>query len=153
MVKDAEAHAEEDEQPQGRDRGPQQTATRWSTPPSRRSPSWATRSPADVKSQADAAIDEAKTALEGTDIEAIKAATEKLQQAGYKLAEVVYSCSRTRPRAGAGARARHLLANDDTIEADYEVVDDDKEGQVIMPAEPNRLPPSAVRPMRPKGTR
>ena len=37
-----------------------------------------------------AAIAEAKTALEGTDIDAIKAATEKLQQASYKLAEVAY---------------------------------------------------------------
>ena len=33
----------------------------------------------------------AKTALEGTDVEAIKSAMEALQQASYKLAEVAYS--------------------------------------------------------------
>ena len=48
------------------------------------------------------AISEAKTALSGTDIEAIKAATEKLQQAGYKLAEVVYSSQ----QGAAGADAQ-----------------------------------------------
>lgn len=33
----------------------------------------------------------ARTALEGTDLEAIKSAMEALQQASYKLAEVAYS--------------------------------------------------------------
>ncbi|WP_165047345.1 MULTISPECIES: molecular chaperone DnaK [unclassified Adlercreutzia] len=84
--------------------------------------------PADAKSQAEAAIAEAKTALEGTDVEPIKAATEKLQQAGYKLAEVVYSTQGADAAAGAGAPgAGAAAANDDTIEADYEVVDDDNE--------------------------
>ena len=40
-----------------------------------------------------------------TDIEAIKAATEKLQQAGYKLAEVVYSQNGGAPAAAAAAAA------------------------------------------------
>ncbi|WP_172136522.1 molecular chaperone DnaK [Adlercreutzia sp. ZJ473] len=84
--------------------------------------------PADAKSQAEAAIAEAKTALEGTDVEPIKAATEKLQQAGYKLAEVVYSTQGADAAAGAGAPgAGAAAASDDTIEADYEVVDDDNE--------------------------
>ncbi len=81
--------------------------------------------PADAKSQAEAAIAETKTALEGTDVEAIKAATEKIQQAGYKLAEVVYSTQGApegQPGAQPGAQA---AGADDTIEADYEVVDDD----------------------------
>ena len=85
--------------------------------------------PADAKAQAEAAIAEAKTALEGTDIDAIKAATEKIQQAGYKLAEVVYStegAAAGAPGAGAQPGAQNA-ASDDTIEADYEVVDDDNE--------------------------
>lgn len=73
---------------------------------------------------------EAKSALEGNDIEAIKAAVEKLQQAGYKLAEVVYSQNGGDPAAAAaaaaGAQGGAAPADDDTIEADYEVVDDDK---------------------------
>ena len=44
-----------------------------------------------MKAAAEEAIAEAKTALEGSDMDAIKAATEKMQQAGYKLVEVVYS--------------------------------------------------------------
>ena len=85
--------------------------------------------PADAKSLAEEAIAEAKTALEGTDIEAIKAATEKIQQAGYKLAEVVYSTEGAPAGApGAGAQPGAQAAGaDDTIEADYEVVDDDNE--------------------------
>ncbi|WP_160213565.1 molecular chaperone DnaK [Adlercreutzia aquisgranensis] len=85
------------------------------------------KAPSDVKSQAEAAIAAAKSALEGTDVEAIKAATEQMQQAGYKLAEVVYSTE------GAGAASAAATAEstpaDDTIEADYEVVDDENEGK------------------------
>ncbi len=86
--------------------------------------------PADVKSQAEAAVSEARTALEGSDIEAIKAATEKLQQAGYKLAEVVYSTEGAAGAAGAGAAGAagaQAAADDGPIEADYEVVDDNEE--------------------------
>ena len=52
-----------------------------------------------------------------------------MQQAGYKLAEVVYSTEGA--AAGAGAAAAETAPADDTIEADYEVVDDDnaKEGK------------------------
>ncbi len=81
--------------------------------------------PADSKSAAEEAINEAKTALAGSDIEAIKAATEKLQQAGYKLAEVAYSQQGADQAAGAAAGAQ---PDDGPIEADYEVVDD-KEGK------------------------
>ena len=130
MVKDAEAHAAEDEarkaEIEARNNcdslvnATEQTLSELGDKVS-----------GDVKSQAEAAISEAKTALQGTDTEAIKAATEKLQQAGYKLAEVVYSTQQG--AAGAqqpgGAASGVNNANDDTIEADYEVVDDDKEGK------------------------
>ena len=94
--------------------------------------------PADSKQAAEDAINEAKTALAGQDIEAIKAAQEKLQQAGYKLAEVVYSqqgapgAEGFDPAAAAAAAAAAqggagaAPSNDDTIEADYEVVDPDE---------------------------
>ena len=128
MVKDAEAHAEEDkrrkEEVEVRNNcdalvnATEQTLAEVGD-----------KAPADVKSQAEEAIAEAKSALEGTDIDAIKAATEKMQQAGYKLAEVVYSTEGA--AAGAGAAAAETAPADDTIEADYEVVDDDnaKEGK------------------------
>lgn len=83
--------------------------------------------PADAKQQAEEAIAETRSALEGTDIDAIKAATEKIQQAGYKLAEVVYSTEGA--AAGQQAAAAETAPADDTIEADYEVVDDENEGK------------------------
>ena len=88
--------------------------------------------PADAKAQAESAIEQAKTALQGSDIEAIKAATEAMQQAGYKLAEIVYSQNGAQGGAGfdpaaaaaaAAAAQGGAPADDGTIEADYEVVD------------------------------
>ena len=81
--------------------------------------------PEDTKKNAEEAIAEARKALEGTDLEAIKAAQEKLQQAGYKLAEVAYSAEQAQGAAGADVSSQG--SNDDgPIEADYEVVDDDE---------------------------
>ena len=82
--------------------------------------------PADCKKQAEDAVAQARTALEGTDIEAIKSAMEALQQASYKLAEVAYSQNGGQPGAEGAAGAAQQPTNDDTIEADFEVVDDDE---------------------------
>ena len=84
--------------------------------------------PADARQAAEDAINEAKSALQGSDIEAIKASHEKLQQAGYKLAEIVYSTGAAPESAGydpaAAAQSQPGSQNDDgTIEADYEVID------------------------------
>ena len=126
MVKDAEQHAEEDaarkEEAEVRNNADalvnatQQTLDELGD-----------KVPVDAKTQAEEAIAETKSALEGTDIDAIKAATEKIQQAGYKLAEVVYSTEGA--AAGAQAAAAETAPADDTIEADYEVVDDENEGK------------------------
>ncbi|MEF2654851.1 MAG: molecular chaperone DnaK [Eggerthellaceae bacterium] len=80
---------------------------------------------ADVKQQAEDAVAQAKTALEGTDVEAVKTAIEALQQASYKLAEVAYSTNDAAAQQP-GAAAAQQPADDGTIEADFEVVDDDK---------------------------
>ena len=126
MVKDAEQHAEEDaarkEEAEVRNNADalvnatQQTLDELGD-----------KVPADAKTQAEEALAETKSALEGTDVDAIKAATEKIQQAGYKLAEVVYSTEGA--AAGAQAAAAETAPADDTIEADYEVVDDENEGK------------------------
>ena len=78
----------------------------------------------DMKKQAEDAIAAARSALEGTDLEAIKKETENLQQVGYKLAEVVYSTEGA--QAGAAAETAESAPADDTIEADFEVVDDEE---------------------------
>jgi molecular chaperone DnaK len=121
MVKDAEAHAEEDKK-RKEEVETRNNADALVNATEQTLSELGDKAPADTKAAAEEAIAEAKTALEGTDIEAIKAATEKLQQAGYKLAEVVYSAQQAE---GASADAG-AAASDDTIEADYEVVDDDQ---------------------------
>ena len=128
MVKDAEAHAEEDakrkEEIEARNNADALVNATEQT-----LQEVGDKAPADVKSAAEEAIAEAKQALEGSDMDAIKAATEKMQQAGYKLAEVVYSTQG--PDAASQAAAAESTPADDTIEADYEVVEDDdkKEGK------------------------
>ncbi len=84
--------------------------------------------PADTKKMVEDAVAETKKALDGTDIAAIKAANEKLQEAGHKLAEIVYSDANAQtanPTGGAQASG----SDDDVVDADYEVVDDDKDNK------------------------
>ena len=127
MVKDAEAHADEDakrkEEIEARNNCDSLVNATETT-----LNELGGKVPADSKSTVEAAIAEAKTALEGTDIDAIKAATEKLQQASYKLAEVAYS-NQDAAAAGAGAAGAAPQQDDGPIEADYEVVDDKNEGK------------------------
>ena len=132
MVKDAEAHAAEDaahkEQVEIRNNTDSLVnATRQTLE------ELGDKVPADAKQAAEDAIKEAEGALKGTDTEAMKAAQEKLQQAGYKLAEVVYAqqgADQAAAAAAAGAAGPQAAGNDDgPIEADYEVVEDDKEGK------------------------
>ncbi len=120
MVKDAESHAEEDKAKKDEiEVRNQADSLAYSTEQTVKE--LGDKVPADVKSEVDAAVAEVKTALEGSDIEAIKAASEKLQEAGHKLASIVYS--QTNDQAAAGADA--APANDDVVDADYEVVDDE----------------------------
>ena len=126
MVKDAEQHAEEDKQ-RKEEVEIRNNADALVNATQQTLDELGDKVPADAKTQAEEAIAEVKTALEGTDLDAIKAATEKIQQAGYKLAEVVYSTEGA--AAGAQAAAAETAPADDTIEADYEVVDDEKEGK------------------------
>ena len=124
MVKDAEQHAEEDER-RKQEVEARNTCDSLVNATEQTLSELGDKVPADAKKQAEDAIAEAKSALSGTDVESIKAATEKLQQAGYKLAEIVYSTE----QAGQQGAAAQQPTNDDTIEADYEVVDDDKENK------------------------
>ena len=128
MVKDAEAHAEEDklrkEEVETRNNCDSLINATETT-----LNELGDKVPADSKKQAEDAVAQARTALEGTDLEAIKSAMEALQQASYKLAEVAYSQNAAQqPGAAgaAGAAGAQQSNNDDTIEADFEVVDDDE---------------------------
>lgn len=123
MVKDAESHAEEDKKHKDEIEVRNQTdSLAYSTEQTLKD--LGDKVPADQKKEVEDAIAEAKKALEGSDIEAIRAAGEKLQQTGQKLAEIVYS--NTQAQSDAQAAQNQASSNDDVVDADYEVVDDDK---------------------------
>ena len=121
MVKDAEAHAEEDKRQKEEVEVRNQTDSLcYST--EQTLADLGDKVSADVKGEAEAAISEAKKALEGTDVDAIKAAGDKLQEVAYKLAQIVYADAQQETGGSAAASS-----DDDVVDADYEVVDDDQD--------------------------
>jgi molecular chaperone DnaK len=84
--------------------------------------------PADTKSAVETELEATKKALEGTDVDAIKAAAEKLAEVSLKVGEVAYQQAQAEQAAaeasesGGGAEA----SDEDVVEADYEVVDDEE---------------------------
>ena len=121
MVKDAEAHAEEDKRQKEEVEVRNQTDSLcYST--EQTIADLGDKISADVKGEAEAAISEAKKALEGTDVDAIKAAGDKLQEVAYKLAQIVYADAQQETGGSAAASS-----DDDVVDADYEVVDDDQD--------------------------
>jgi molecular chaperone DnaK len=88
------------------------------------------------KSNIQEAIEKVRTALKGTDTAAIKNATEELSKAFYAASEKIYSQAQNSQNAqqqGAGPDAGAQGGPQDGsqgqyYDADYEVVDDDKDG-------------------------
>ena len=83
--------------------------------------------PADVKAEVESAIADLKRALEGTDIDAIKEATEKAAQVSQKMGTAIYAQSQASASAGGasdGGSASEESADDDVVEA--EIVNDEK---------------------------
>jgi molecular chaperone DnaK len=79
--------------------------------------------PEETRSAIESASADVRTALEGEDNDAIKSASEKLQEASYKLAEIVYGNAQAES-ASASESADEESHGDEEV-ADYEVVDDD----------------------------
>mgnify|MGYP005794965627 FL=1 len=86
------------------------------------------------KAKAETEIENVKKALEGTDVEAIKSATEKLTTVFYSISEKVYSQAKGAENAASGATdganaegnsEPHTDANGNVYDADYKV-DEDK---------------------------
>ena len=124
MVKDAESHAEEDKKHKDEIEVRNQTDS-LAYSAEQTLADLGDKVPSDQKKEVEDAIAEAKKSLEGTDIDAIKAAGEKLTAASQKLAQVVYSATQDATAAGADAAP----SDDDVVDADYEVVDDDKDNK------------------------
>jgi molecular chaperone DnaK len=74
------------------------------------------------------AVAEVKKALEGEDDEAIKGSMEALQQASHKLAEEMYKEAQEQggPAPGGDPSQATGGGDSDAVDADFEVVDDDK---------------------------
>ena len=123
MVKDAESHAEEDKKRKDEIEVRNQVdSLAYSTEQTVKD--LGDKVPEDQKKAVEEAVAEAKTALDGTDIEAIKKAGEKLTEVGQKLAEIVYADAQARTAGNNGAAGNP--SEPDVVDADYEVVDDDK---------------------------
>lgn len=84
--------------------------------------------PAADKTEAESAIAAVKSALEGTDAEAIKTASDRLTQAAMKVGEAVYKAGQAGEGAPEGeAGAAGAKPNDEKIvDADFEDVNDKK---------------------------
>ena len=131
MVKDAESHAEEDKKQKEEVEARNQTDSLcYSTEQTLNE--LGDKVNADLKSKAESAIADAKKALDGSDLDAIKSAGDALQSVAYELAQVVYADAQQGTAGAAGnanAGASNSSSDDDVVDADYEVVDDDKDNK------------------------
>ena len=82
------------------------------------------------KSSIDAALNKVKEALKGADTQAIKGATEELKKAFYAVSEKLYAQQGGQPGPGPDMGGAGFSGGqpggDNVVDADYEVVDDDK---------------------------
>ncbi|WP_353096090.1 molecular chaperone DnaK [Tissierella praeacuta] len=74
---------------------------------------------ADEKSKVEAKLEELKKSLEGDNYDEIKKKTEELTEAFYSISQKMYE------NAGGNPGEDTSKANDDVVDADYEVVDED----------------------------
>jgi molecular chaperone DnaK len=88
---------------------------------------------AQEKGEAEAAIAAVKSAMEGTDVEALKSATDRLSQAAMKIGEAMYKAEQAQAQQppggpGGGDAGPHAggPADDKVVDAEFEEVDDKK---------------------------
>jgi molecular chaperone DnaK len=80
--------------------------------------------PAEAKSEAEAAVAAAKTALEGQDAEALKQANDRLTQVAMKMGEAMY---KAQSEASATAEAPQAAnSGEKVVDAEFEEVDEKK---------------------------
>ena len=132
LVKDAEAHAEEDKKKKELIEARNQAdAMAYSV--EKNIKEFGDKIDAAEKARIEEAIAKVKKAIEGDDIEAIKAAQEELTNASHKLAEAMYAKTASQQagqgpepgagaEAGAGAQAGGGKKDDDVVDADFEDV-------------------------------
>ena len=86
---------------------------------------------AQEKGEAEAAIAAVKSTLEGTDAEAIKAATERLSQAAMKIGEAMYKAEAAAAQSAGGDAGAHAggATDEKVVDAEFEEVDDKKKSK------------------------
>ncbi len=130
MIKDAEAHAEEDrtrrEEADVRNQAESLVYQTEKIVAEQREAEGGSKIPTETLDKVDAAVAEAKSALEGTDIAAIKSAMEKLGVEAQGLGQAIYEATQAEQAAGGAAGASPNGSADDNV-VDAEVVDEDEE--------------------------
>jgi len=88
--------------------------------------------PADIKSEVESAVADLKKTLEGTDTDAIRAATENAAQVSQKMGTAIYAQAQQAQQADASGasdeQAQSDTSSDDDV-VDAEIVDDDRSGE------------------------
>ncbi|MFP4126259.1 MAG: Hsp70 family protein, partial [Alphaproteobacteria bacterium] len=125
MVKDAEAHAEEDKKRKELiDAKNQADSLIYST--EKALGEHGDKIEASEKSTIESTIAELKSAVEAEELERIQAKTQELAQVSMKLGEAMYQSSGDDQSGGTGGGGAAGSGQEDVVDADFEEVDDDK---------------------------
>jgi molecular chaperone DnaK len=127
MVKDAEAHAEEDKKRRDAVETKNHAEALVNSTEKMLAES-GDKVPADVKAEVDSALEALKTALAGDDSAEIKTKMEALTQVSMKLGEALYKAAQSEAEADEAASDKSD-DGDNVVDADFEEVDDDKKDQ------------------------
>ena len=124
MVKEAEAHAEEDKK-RREDAETRNSAEQQAYSIERLLKDNKDKLPEDVHSQVSEAVADLKKALEGDDIEPVKTAQEKLNEVAQKIGEALYQHDQAQQaQTSAAGASSEAPAEDDGI-VDAEIIDDE----------------------------
>ena len=125
MVKEAEAHAEEDKK-RREDAETRNSAEQQAYSIEKLLKDNKDKLPEDVHSEVSEAVTDLKKALEGDDIEPVKTAQEKLNSVAQKVGEALYQADAAAQAAGdASASSAGSTSSDDEDIVDAEIVDDE----------------------------
>ncbi len=125
MIKDAEAHAEEDRK-RREEAETRNQAESLVNQTEKFLKDNEDKVPGEVKDKVNAAISGANDALKGTDISAIKSAIEKLSAESQEMGQAIYAASAAESQNGASAEGATADADSDVVDA--EVVDEPNSG-------------------------
>jgi molecular chaperone DnaK len=135
MVKDAESHADEDKQ-RREEIDARNKLDGLAYQVEKESKEWGEKLPADIKSRLESAVERSRKALRGDDMNEIRAAQEELSRTFGEAGQSFYAQQQgaeqaagpTGEPAGTAGQPGNAPGGkpDDVVEADYELVDEDK---------------------------